>query len=870
MVIQHNLAAMNSQRMLGITTGIKAKSSEKLSSGYRINRAADDAAGLAISEKMRRQIRGMGQNMDNIQDGTSFCQVADGYLNEVHDMLQRINELSVKGANAVLTSDDRAYVNDEVQAIKDEIERIFDTATFNEMKIFKLPYTPTVEPFDEPYDTQIFYSSPGVIGGLEFNNVRYNLDELRAKGLDLDANGRSTKEQTVEFSLWDNEKVSLTLQEGDSLVNVKRNYEWKADSNGIKINNVDAATWASLGISGNGNDAGTYSFVFHGMKISFDVEQGDSLETIMDGINGNSITEASYWTVSPSSTTNRSVVTFPSSQSVNVTNANKDVVDDKFEIKATTTGLSITRTDKDTGATSTSSETSWGSFSNVGGAIPRTPTENTNGGYPIVDWGLDVDSNDQSQITFETEATYRFTKTADNVGVDVTFKLADVSSRDDVISAMDGVELKGSVNAPATLTSNSSSLFISGGSRITSGGNEAFELQRQYGRNFDTNANMTGSIGWTKTDTKESAHTLDDSSHNRQSIDFSNSTSADYYYRDDNGDIHFRSGEVIQSQLEHWTRTDNYSWTKDIDLSLKGQLGNSQTEEDTHTVTTQYSETKIYKYDVTNAGVYSVGSDTIITDAATIADLEAQEAAGTLTIENGAHAATRTVSTSTLVSDTTSLIPGSITFSGPYLDQSDTDLDKTAFSYSYSVSFNDLVNNNSGSAGFTLSFNNQPATRTLTPNSRGNGNSVVEHDFMNIVIEPPEKQLIIQATTEGIDEHQIFINWSALNLSVIGMTGANTLTEDSSLGSIELTKSALAKIAFERSRFGSSQNKLEHAYNYTANAQENTQYSESMIRDTDMNSEIWRYRNNEILMQAGQSLLAQANQSKDGVLSLLQ
>ena len=102
MVVQHNLTAMNSNRMLGVTTKSQAKSTEKLSSGYKINRAADDAAGLAISEKMRRQIRGLTQASANAQDGISCVQTAEGALNEVHDMLQRMNELAVKAANGSL------------------------------------------------------------------------------------------------------------------------------------------------------------------------------------------------------------------------------------------------------------------------------------------------------------------------------------------------------------------------------------------------------------------------------------------------------------------------------------------------------------------------------------------------------------------------------------------------------------------------------------------------------------------------------------------------------------------------------------------------------------------------------------------------
>ena len=135
MVVQHNLTAMNSNRMLGLTTSAQAKSSEKLSSGYKINRAADDAAGLAISEKMRRQIRGLTQASLNAQDGISCVQTAEGALNEVHDMLQRINELSVKGENGTLASLDRSYITMEVQQLMSEIDRVSSTTTFNEQNL---------------------------------------------------------------------------------------------------------------------------------------------------------------------------------------------------------------------------------------------------------------------------------------------------------------------------------------------------------------------------------------------------------------------------------------------------------------------------------------------------------------------------------------------------------------------------------------------------------------------------------------------------------------------------------------------------------------------------------------------------------------
>ena len=132
MVVQHNLRAMNSNRMLGLTQSTQAKSTEKLSSGYKVNRAADDAAGLAISEKMRRQIRGLTQASLNAQDGISAVQTAEGALNEVHDMLQRMNELAVKAANGTNQTEDQDYIQKEVDQLLSEIDRVAETTTFNE------------------------------------------------------------------------------------------------------------------------------------------------------------------------------------------------------------------------------------------------------------------------------------------------------------------------------------------------------------------------------------------------------------------------------------------------------------------------------------------------------------------------------------------------------------------------------------------------------------------------------------------------------------------------------------------------------------------------------------------------------------------
>ena len=141
MVVQHNLTAMNANRQLGITTGQQAKSSEKLSSGYRINRAGDDAAGLTISEKMRSQVRGLNKASANAQDGISLIQVAEGALNETHSILQRMNELATQAANDTNTTADRNAVQKEIDQLASEITRISSTTQFNTMNLIDGKFT---------------------------------------------------------------------------------------------------------------------------------------------------------------------------------------------------------------------------------------------------------------------------------------------------------------------------------------------------------------------------------------------------------------------------------------------------------------------------------------------------------------------------------------------------------------------------------------------------------------------------------------------------------------------------------------------------------------------------------------------------------
>ena len=178
MVVQHNLTAMNSNRQLGITTSSQAKSAEKLSSGYRINRAGDDAAGLKISEKMRSQIRGLNKASTNAQDGVSLIQTAEGALNEAHSILQRMNELAVQGANDTNQSIDRDAINDELTALTEELDRISETTQFNKQNLLDGTYT----------DKKL------QVGANSNQNIEISIGNMNAKTLGLTNISYSTKE----------------------------------------------------------------------------------------------------------------------------------------------------------------------------------------------------------------------------------------------------------------------------------------------------------------------------------------------------------------------------------------------------------------------------------------------------------------------------------------------------------------------------------------------------------------------------------------------------------------------------------------------------------------------------------------------------
>ena len=260
MVVQHNMQAMNANRMLNITTGAQSKSTGKLSSGYRINRAADDAAGLTISEKMRKQIRGLDQASTNAQDGVSSVQTAEGALTEVHSMLQRMNELAVQAANGTNSKEsDRQAIQDEIDQLTTEIDRVAETTKFNEIYLLKGDNASTKNVYMKGHDA-------GLKGTLtdSAKSATFVMDTLKAG----DKYKIAGKEYTIGTDKAEIVAAINQYQAADKEITVDgTSYTYKEATTG---GNAKAAGWYKDGDQTNGTAVTAANLVKDGSKATVD------------------------------------------------------------------------------------------------------------------------------------------------------------------------------------------------------------------------------------------------------------------------------------------------------------------------------------------------------------------------------------------------------------------------------------------------------------------------------------------------------------------------------------------------------------------------------------------------------------------------
>lgn len=270
MIIQHNLLAMNSNRQLGINTKDMSKTTEKLSSGYRINRAADDAAGLAMSEKMRRQVRGLNQSEQNIQEGIGYVQTADGALDEAQSILQRMNELTIQSANGTNTDEDRAYIDAEVQQLKKELDRIFTTTSFNEKPIW-VPSEGEKVQIDTDY-------KPAVTVGQATSII-----DVTNKSCGILSNGNYTMNAT-------DDGVTVSWEAYDGNTYSTQPIDWDT----LKANNYSFEMSDYFGTNDASNPLYIDGKPVFKHKISMSVQEDATLEQIKNSLNGITMSSEEY------------------------------------------------------------------------------------------------------------------------------------------------------------------------------------------------------------------------------------------------------------------------------------------------------------------------------------------------------------------------------------------------------------------------------------------------------------------------------------------------------------------------------------------------------------------------------------------------
>lgn len=955
-VLMHNTTAMFSNRQLGITNKDRAKSSEKLTSGYKINRAADDAAGLTISENMRYYIRGLRQGSKNLQDGISLCQVADGALNEVHDMIHRLSELAIKGANGTLTDDDRAALESENVALKDEMRRIFNTTEFNGHKIFVAPYTPEVS--GTPTDFEVFnldVDNKGLsggdsdirYGGLELNNIRFTWEEL---GLDkyLSEDGKtwdfttntSPEAQVLEINLastdkeqyktFNGEDVIIRITQGEELPNLERVYTWKADDKGIYINNLFAKSWEDLGVTENGKEDGEIQFTHNGVTYNFLVGE-DNKQDIIAGVNGD-LSDGHIFKAGLSDTPSKQAVEYSFGIPKKVTESSvnsKTIAEDDYKIVANKDGITIVaKDDRDADSNVEHTRIPWDEFFDTKAPADQD-LRNT-----ITDFGLEnIDNNDDKKVTnviqtFSENAVYHYKDEA--TGIEFDFTIRDESSYEAIINSLNNNDIQETYtangSAPGTTSTLGETITITSNS-VVGQGLSSFRMQKELDRNFGdgTNSygfdfnvskkveNVTGQSGPIETNRKTGPSVIQGSENSVSTTVIDGG--------DGNGDIFTLYTKKQDSWKELTINTNIKSYTQNVSFDYTGSYGtealvvadnNSHTiryddtmvtrTTDSYTQDTYIELGKLYKETVQDAEGNDIEVWKLRKNDGTVEDY-AGDVSGlsTVTDEDLTKTTKELQSTSDQITKTRSVTNSSQTeqdglrvsldyagntdrHNSEYLSE-DPASNPWLFNATYKTTIGEICSNyleNYGPDDYgkvitaqsgiidtsTLTITASPVEVRYSAVAETRGNRSVEPEYARLKSIVPEKELILQA---GDDEpNDITLNWHCMNLSSIGLSGTTMKSQYSCKAAISQIQDALDLVSEERSIFGAHQNRLEHAIRINDNTRENLETAESRIRDTDMAEESVRYAKEGILMQAGQSMLAQANQSRQGILSLLQ
>lgn len=958
-VVAHNLAAMNAQRQFNITDKKKAKNVEKLSSGYKINRSADDAAGLSISEKMRNQIRGLHQAMNNIEDGVHFCKTGEGALNECHNILNRLEELAVKAANDVNEKEDRESIDAEVKQLQEEIRKTFRNTEFNGKKYFSEPYMP--EMVGEPDDFQVYNGDDNSYGGLLIDGVRYSWSELTAlpeytdpDRVDQDGNplkyysfSKGNPEEKIELNnaaqmsnfiasdgtykddftirIWtpadengvpsanlNSECLEFKLNKGDKIPSISRKYSWEAKDDGIYMNNrlgSPTISWEDLSpaIDSSSTDnipAGEYSFNYHNTVIYFEVPKNATFDDVKAGINKymRYPTNANTDDIDEANLSNtidwrgaydceeevKAVDIIDYSSKVYLTNSNKFLVDQNKNpvIEVTDYNSDLKQADKadysNIDYDKSGVSIAYGSLDNlrpedrtgdVISTLVYNPGEdeyevhryNINDviGYSnkpwiyttnineVGDWNTIVDfdrgnaENPYIEQTFDTSATYNYEDSF--LGFSFDYKLASTTSYGAVEKGLE-TEILTAINAPLEMTidvNGAKNTYISNTQVEMS-----YNLQRNSHKDFD---DMDASFPMgLKAPVKDGDDYI-------------------FEYKVTNEGDGINTPKVLASDKYTLTKDKLYNACKTGE-AITFEFGSDENEygesfnvkfdvsfDPFENDTDQYKALKAYaqsKYDIAynetfnrelqnDRDYYSTHQESITNDDGSVSYISFDDSEYKKATEQRRAR----------IADTEAR--------PAYADAYDNKYNDYLEAY-----MSDCIDGSTGLGQVIMEVKaaEQPyMTCYVNENEEGN---VATKASTNVLMNPVDRGLYIQSGANAGED--TYLEWDSLNLNVIGLGNANVTTRENATRFIEHVQYASKIISANRSRIGAQQNRLERTFDANAGYSENLQNAESSIRDTDMAKEAMDLAKHGILQQAGQSMMAQANQQNQGILQLIQ
>lgn len=806
MVIQYNKNSMFASRNLNTNTTKNAKHMERLSSGYRINRASDDAAGLCISEKMRWNVRGLRQDVRNIQDGVSLVQVADGALSEVQSMLHRITELSVQAANDTNTDADRRAIQKEINELKLDINRISTDTMFNDTIIFKPTNTPEIK--GAPTDIMVYHedSNRGVRdGGILYNGKRYAYgspsldvkfdknDNIIAGEYTLKAEGEGGKEVLIPL-----------IFDGGNRAPSARKYILDPRTDGIYIDEIQHA-WSDIkksdgtALNPKNIESGTYSFTHAGLTFSFNVREGTDLDSLMtelkaDGLETYSLQSGDYnlprvpvnpgidmSDISPIDTSKKDYI--PRNNYFNS-------IIGGYRMHADANGIQMYLPSM---------------YNDNKGDVKFTHM--TWDDLGLSEWMQGESVNPGSTVSGgEQYRTYQYRDSM--TGTTISFNVDSEVSKNELISAIKNWQITVTTNTEMNFEAS----YTGAGTSISIGKHspslDTYGTQNLMGRDIPNQLVLQNGM------------TLDhDLATDTLSFTMKDANGQTYNFSASNVEDNIRSR--VDSCLNAYINQYASAYRNYLNMT-QGGMGSPSVDSSNNGSLTFTDSAFNYSVDIN----YTVDFGGWLNNN----DFDTRYSVNPVTGRRTYSVTPKRGLVSNLASQTNALVG---------------DICNALKNTEISVKTDD---------GSNLKATTQISSPATTDNAR----------YRSQVISG-KREIMIQAGP--LSQQGIKIPLPSMNTGILGIGGIDVSTHSSASAAITSTAKALDKVSEMRSQFGATQNRLEHAMAVNQINAENTSGAESRLRDADMAEEMIEHAKYNILIQTGQSILAQANHSPDSMLA---